>query len=295
MSKHGIQHRVSLHGGHSSAYCDHARDRLTDVIEAAIAAEYSVFALTEHAPRLGDAYLYREERAMGWTVSHVESLFDEYARESAELVARFAPQITLLRGFEIEIVPGDRWPAVMQGYRDRHRFDFAVGSVHFVGDLGIDGPTDTFELAMSRAGGLESLAVRYYEAVAEMVQRFRPEVVGHLDLIRKNGRLYGDVDTPAARAACVRALDVIAANDGILDINTAGYRKGMPHPYPAPWIVREALRRAIPVCFGDDSHGVSDVGAGIEDARHYLREHGYRHITSLDRDGSKIVRKRVEI
>lgn len=287
--------RVSLHGGHSSAYCDHARNTLDDMLQAAVNAGYSVFGVTEHAPRLGAEFLYREEVAMGWDVARLEQMFDSYAYELEHLVTKYRGELTVLRGFELEIVPGDRWPAVMQGYRDQYGFDFVVGSVHFVDGRMIDGPTDIFEDAMRAIGGLEALAERYYDDVADMVHRFRPEVVGHLDLIRKNGRHYGDVDTPPVRVACLRALDAIAANDGILDINTAGYRKGMPHPYPAPWILREAARRSIAVCFGDDSHSVQDVGAGLDEARVYLLENGYRHITALDRDGSRVVRRQIAL
>ena len=44
-------------------------------------------------------------------------------------------------------------------------------------------------------------------------------------------------------------------------------RKGLGHPYPARHIVRTAMEMGIPFCFGDDSHGPAQVGAGIADAR----------------------------
>jgi hypothetical protein len=40
---------------------------------------------------------------------------------------------------------------------------------------------------------------------------------------------------------------------------------------------------------------VADVGAGLEEARVYLIENGYRHITTLDRDGSRIIRRQVAL
>jgi len=49
--------KVSLHGGHSSAYCDHAASPLRDMIESAITKGYRVFGITEHAPRLGNQFL----------------------------------------------------------------------------------------------------------------------------------------------------------------------------------------------------------------------------------------------
>ena len=96
---------VSLHGGHSVEYCDHARDTLKMLVEAAIDRGYRVFGMTEHAPRLGQMFLYSEEQKLGWDVATLEQKFDGYAKESTELVKVYADRITLLRGFEAEVVP----------------------------------------------------------------------------------------------------------------------------------------------------------------------------------------------
>ena len=73
----------------------------------------------------------------------------------------------------------------------------------------------------------------------------------------------------------------------ILDLNTVGYRKGLGTPYPAPWVVLQAHEMGIPFCFGDDSHAVEQVGAGLDRAREYLLENGVRTITCLvPRDGT---------
>ena len=66
-----------------------------------------------------------------------------------------------------------------------------------------------FARAIETCGGLEALCVEYYEAVAQMVLDLRPEVVGHIDLLRKNAGLFGPVDTPRARRAASEALEVI--------------------------------------------------------------------------------------
>ena len=114
-----------------------------------------------------------------------------------------------------------------------------------------------------------------------MTESLRPEVIGHFDLIRKNGRHYGDVDTPVVRAAAIEALEAVQQAGAILDLNCAGFRKGLDHPYPAPWLVREARDRGVPFVFGDDSHGPADVGRDLDRGREYLLAHGVRSITGL--------------
>jgi histidinol-phosphatase (PHP family) len=120
-------------------------------------------------------------------------------------------------------------------------------------------------------------------------------VVGHLDLIRKNGYLRGDVEAPAVRRAAEATLDVIRKHECILDLNTAGWRKGLDTPYPAPWLVRRAHEAGIPFCFGDDSHGPEFVGSGIDEARQYLLANEVPSVTILTRSGCEVAREVVPL
>ena len=261
--------RFSLHGGHSSAYCDHAYSPLEAMVEAAIAQGLHTFGITEHAPRPDPAHLYAEELDLGWTVETLAEKFEAYAGEVDRLRAQYAGRIRVLKGFEIEVPPVCSY-AFSQELRARYAFDYIVGSVHWVNGHIIDYRPEHFDAAVAVAGGLEPLAIQYYAQVVEMVRALRPEVVGHFDLIRRNAPSEGSVDTPAIRAAAVAALEAVAETGGLLDINTGGYRKGLGRPYPARWIVRAARELGIGCCFGDDSHRVAEVGAGLEEARAYL-------------------------
>ena len=139
------------------------------------------------------------------------------------------------------------------------------------------------------------MVAAYYDQVAEMTEALCPEVIGHLDVVRKYSGDEESVSTPPIQEAAFRCLDVIADHGAILDINTAGYRKNIGRPYVAPWLVRAAAERNIGLCFGDDSHGVADVGAGIREARQYLLDLGVDTITTLTREGTAIGKQRVPL
>ncbi|NIA15149.1 MAG: histidinol-phosphatase HisJ family protein [Nitrospiraceae bacterium] len=283
---------VSLHGGHSGAYCDHAAGTLRETIEAAVLRGYHTIGVAEHAPRTESRYLYPEEIEMGWDVAKIAQDFEDYARELGVLSEEFADRIGVLRGFEAEVVPSGSYAQVMHGLRERLGFDYIVGSVHWVDDVIIDYTQAEFDRAAAQHGGLEGLAVRYYAVVAEMVDALRPEVVGHLDLLRKFGGSEGYTDTPAIQRAARDALAVIRDHGCILDLNTIGLRRGQGTPYPAPWLLGMAAHEfGIPFCFGDDSHGPADVGAGVAEARAYLLDHGVRSITYLTRRGGSLARE----
>lgn len=273
--------KVSLHGGHSRAYCDHADDTLEDLLAAAEAAGCAIYGVAEHAPRVDAGLLYREEREAGWTVDTLLRMFDAYAERVTALAATYRGRMMVLRGFESEVVPTDRYAEVMLNLRAQYGFDYLVGSVHHVGGRIIDYRKDEFERAAAECGGLEGLAVRYYETYREMILALGPEVAAHFDLVRRNAPDEASVSTPRVRAAAQEALLAVQQVGAILDINTAGYRKGLGRPYPASWVLAEARALEIPVCFGDDAHRVSEVLAGFEEAREYLLAHDYTEITAL--------------
>ena len=280
--------RISLHGGHSGEFCEHAEGTLRSVVEAAAAAGLKTFGLSEHAPRSEDRFLYPSERQKGFGVERLQSDFAAYVIEAKMLAREFSDRIEILVGFEAEVVPGASYAAQMLAIRERYALEYMVGSVHYVGEIQIDGTLEEFHAAVAEAGGIESLAVRYYDTVAEMVARLKPEVVGHLDLIRRNAPTGADLQTTAIAAAVDRALQSVKESGAVLDLNTAGWRKGLGNPYPAPWLVKRANELGIEFCFGDDSHSPAQVGDGIDRAREYLLELDVTSIRSLRRARGEI-------
>lgn len=304
-----MEWRVSLHGGHSGEFCDHAEGTLREILQAAVQAGYHTFGVSEHMPRGADRFLYPQEIALGWDMARVEAGFARYAGILPSLVEEFADQLIVLRGFEAEVVPEASYAERIRYFRTLQmpdstpRFDYCVGSVHYVHEIPLDGSVDTYLQAVEACGGIEALAVRYYEAVAIMIETVRPEVVGHLDLIKKNLRAAGfrpeEIATPRVDAALRNALEAAQAYGTVLDLNTAGWRKGLGEPYPSPAIVRQARAMGIGFCFGDDSHRPAEVGAGIDAARDYLLQCGVQEVIVLTREGREpfapVVRRRVPL
>ncbi len=295
VGSHPPDWRVSLHGGHSSCYCDHATSTLAEILEAACDAGMRTYGVTEHAPRVEPERLYDEELALGWDIETLDRLFGEYAAEVDRLKREYAGCMNVLKGFEAEVVPEGSYAEVMLGFREKYAFDYIVGSVHYVAGHIIDYLPGRYEKAVAICGSPEALAVRYFHNVAGMVEALRPEVVGHLDLYRR--RLPSDeaASTPPIRRAAMEALEVIRQNGTIIDVNTGGLRLGFGHPYPAPWLVTAARGMGIPFCFGDDSHNTTQVAAGINDAREYLMSLGVTQIETLEPGTAGLNRKKIAL
>lgn len=287
--------KVSLHGGHSGQFCEHADDTLRSILEQAVASGMAAYGVSEHAPRSDPRFLYPSEKKKGYTIERLASDFDRYARESRILQAEFEGRLAVLRGFETEVVPSGSYQELAKSIRSLHGFDYVVGSVHHVEEIPIDESPMNFSAAVAACGGLEELFVRYYQLVQEMIQRIRPDVVGHLDLPKLHAPPGSDLATERIRRVAEETIEVASSAKCILDLNTAAWRKGLSEPYPAPWLVRLAAKAGIPFCFGDDSHRCSEVGYGLDRGKQYLLSNGVETVTVLERRDGTTARRRVPL
>lgn len=277
----------SYHSGHSGEFCRHAKGELEAVVEAALARGFTHYGLSEHCPRDRVEDLYPEEQALG--PEGLAAAFASYVDKALVLRERYADRIELLVGFETERLPPASWAQRMTALRASAPFDYIVGSVHDVDGTWVDyKPEVTAELA-ERVGGRDALHARYFEALVELVQTLRPEIVGHLDLVRKfDGP--GASFSPAARRHVERALEAVRAAGAMLDVNCGAARRGYSPVYPLPEILERACRMGIAVTLGDDSHGAHDVGVGLDGCLAAIATAGYREVGYLARRDGAVVR-----
>ncbi len=286
---------VSLHGGHSGEFCEHATGTLRESLTAALAVGFRSYGVTEHAPRLGGRFLYASELEKGYTVERLQREFNAYARESKQLQQEFGGRLPVLRGFETEVVPSSTYASAMRELRDGHGFDYVVGSVHHVAEIPIDETAENYLAAVDACGGVESLLERYYGLVQEMIHEVRPEIVAHLDLPKLHAPAGAALSSTRIRRAAEAVIETAKSYNCILDVNSAALRKGLPEPYPSPWLVRLAVEAGVPFCLGDDSHGPQQVGYGLTRARNYLLAHGVDTITTLEPAEHGLQRRQISL
>lgn len=222
------------HHSHSGQFCPgHAVDDLEDIIKTAIAKDFKVFALTEHMPR-GDEHRYPEEIEAGSTR---ESLFrneESYVRTAIKLREIYGHQIHLPIGFEGEWC-GQGSLELIERSLHKYQYDFFIGSLHHVRGIPIDYSKQEYDRAKAEVGGTdESLFHTYFDEQFAMLDAVRPPIVGHFDLIRLlSSNPDGDWQLmTTVWSKILRNLDFVASYGGILEINTAAWRKGMFEPYP---------------------------------------------------------------
>jgi histidinol-phosphatase (PHP family) len=270
----------SYHGGHSGEFCRHAKGNLEAVIERAIEVGFTHYGLSEHCPRYRQEDLYAGEEDLG--TEGLAQAFAAYARQGFALRARYADRIELLVGFETERLPPSDWAERMRLIRKSAAFDYIVGSVHDVDGTYVDyKPELTRDLA-ARLGGTDELHIRYFAAVTDLVETLAPEIVGHLDLVRKFDGPNANF-SPHVEPHIERTLEAVRAHECVLDVNCGAHRRGLSPVYPLPSILERACQMGIGVTLGDDGHGAHDVGVGLDACLRAIQNAGYRELRYLAR------------
>lgn len=200
------------------------------------------------------------------TADSLHQLFHDYYREATRLQKAYSGQIKLLVGLEIDwIRPSSKeFVEVLLG---KYQFDLFVGSVHHVHTIPIDYSREKYLCARKKSGDTEErLFEDYFDLQYEMLKALKPPVVGHLDLIRL---LSDDRDGSFARYPGVwqrilKNLDLIVEYGGIVELNSAGLRKGLSEPYPKAEICRVSLLLDSKVILRSHSQTIGDHTEGWE-------------------------------
>jgi len=250
------------HHSHSGQFCPgHAKDLLEEVIQTAIAQRMQLFCLSEHMLRLKEDF-YPDEVE----ISTEEGLLENeamYFQEALRLREKYAGQIKIIIGLEIDWIRPSSFDLIQKSLTS-FPFEFFVGSVHHVHTIPIDYDSPMYVQAKDAAGGTEErLFEDYFDTQYEMLKQLKPLVVGHFDLIR----LMSDdpnrclKSLPGVWERIQRNLGFVASYGGMIELNSAALRKGLPEPYPKAEICEEFLTLNGRFCLSDDSHGVDQVAS----------------------------------
>ncbi|KAI0436625.1 histidinol-phosphatase [Xylaria telfairii] len=305
---------------HSGQFCPgHAKDQLEDIIKHAISLGYTTMGLTEHMPRTALEDLYPEELdEPEASLAALGPRHTAYLEEALRLQALYAPQISLIIGFEGEWLR-PAYQSLIGDLAAHPAIDYFIGSLHHVNGVPIDydkeyyaqavasvrtqmngaavnsNLTDTTTIQASRSENGKAWEVevdeektyeRYYDQQYEMLTALRPRVVGHFDLIRL---MSSDPSRDVRRWCGVwerieRNLAFVASYGGWLECNSSALRKGLAEPYPCRVIAEKWLSLEGKFTLSDDSHGIAQVGTNYGPALDFLSSLGVTTLWILRRE-----------
>ena len=171
---------------------------------------------------------------------------------------------------------------------DRERYDYTIGSVHYIirknGDVfPVDSRPDMVFGGIDRVFGGNRLdfAKAYFEHVVEHAEKNKPTFMGHFDLLTKfNGELsYLDESSREYQSIALEALDAVLEKDPLIEMNTGAISRGRRTiPYPPPFVCKRIAEKKGRLIFNADAHFAKNVLYGFDDAIEYARACGVREL-----------------
>lgn len=211
------------------------------------------------------AYRFHEAKGLlpnAWADARCLYGLDAYLRFVERSKARGVP---VSWGLEMDYVPGAE--EGIERFLSRYPWDFVLGSVHFIGDIGID-LADHREQAAKL--GRRKVWDEYFRRSREAVETGLFDVLTHPDL----PKIFGERAEHPLGEEFRRTVDAIKRRDMVLECNTAGLRKPVREIYPVAAYLQSARDAGVPLSVGSDAHEPQHVGAGFPEAIELLRSVG---------------------
>ncbi len=264
---------VSIHGGHSKEFCNHAKDNLEDIIQTYIKKKFLWVGITEHMPHTSNCFLYPDEKEADLTPQEMYKRFENYFSKINILKKKYTNQIKIFAGFETETYAGST--GFVKTLKKTFSPDYIVGSVHHVNGFCFDYSESYYNNAHKSLGGLDNMYCKYFDLQYEMITSIVPEVVGHFDLIRIFDKNYQKrLEKKKIKKRIIRNLTAIKRLGLILDFNLRSLLKGAKEPYISKSILILAKNFGIDIVPGDDSHGIDSAGKNIKQGIDILKSIG---------------------
>lgn len=260
-----VSERQNLHT--HTTFCD-GKSTAEEMVRGALAAGLTAVGFTGHSYVEGDEGTMSPERTAA------------YRAEVLRLREAYAGRIKVYLGVEQDSFSA---PAA-------ERYDYAIGSVHYVLKDGRRFAVDDTEAELRQAaeafsGDFIALAEEYYAAVGGVAEQTGCQIVGHFDLIAKfneGDRLFSTVH-PRYRAAALEALERLVRRDVLFEINTGAMARGYRSaPYPAPELLREIRALGGRVLITSDCHQAENLLTGFREARELAMACGFRETMQFD-------------
>ena len=165
--------------------------------------------------------------------------FERYIEEAHRLRLAYQDKITLLVGLETEYITSldlDGLETLLGRFGEK--IEYIVGSVHHVRGIPIDFDLTTFQSCLETFDGeteherMEGFLCAYFDAQYEVLERFRPDVVGHIDLCRLYNPHLVFSDYPRAEEKMERNVRFAGEYGALFEASAAPFRKGWDTAYP---------------------------------------------------------------
>jgi histidinol-phosphatase (PHP family) len=247
---------IDLHN--HTILCNHSNGSLEEFIKQAIKKDIGIYGFSDHAPMNYDPKYRMNFEDMKRYENWINSLKEKYK-----------DKIKILTGYEVDFTP-----FVDKKVLER-KVDYLIGSIHFLDNWGFDNPEF---LSQWQDRDVDDIYKEYFKLVEELANSRYFDIVGHLDLIK----VFNFKPKTDIKIVAKRAIEAIADNKLVVEINSAGIRKKVNEPYPSISLLEMIKNSNIDITFGSDAHNPKQVGFYIKECYNIAKIMGFRKITYFE-------------
>jgi histidinol-phosphatase (PHP family) len=241
------------------------RENVERYIEAARAGGIEELGVSEHVHRFTEALDVWDH-----------PFWRENARDDLTAYCEFVASTPLRLGIEMDHVPGRE--ERIANLLDRHRFDYVVGSVHFLGDGAVD--YDVWDV-WRHDSDPDRVWRRYFETVGEAAGSGLFDILAHPDLVKYWGEAR-PLPERDVRFHYEPAVEAIAESGIAVEVSTAGLRKPVAELYPAGAFAEMCVDAGASFALSSDAHVPEHVGYEYQSAVRTMRAWGIEEIAVFE-------------
>jgi len=258
-------------------FCD-GLNHLEDYVVVAINKEMSAIGFSTHVPI---PFINK------WNMPAAKT--QDYFATIQQLQKKYSQQIEIYAGFEMDyLITADK--RLIHEYINQA--DYTIGSVHYLYAVKnqkyytTDGTADDVALTHQEFANGDSkfLVSAYYNELLHIIREFKPNIIGHLDVIKKRNyqNCYFDETAKWYQDLVEQVLEEIALHNIIVEVNTGGRLRGyIADNYPSAWILKKCLAKNIPIIISSDAHRTEDLDGFFTETIQQLKNSGFTHQKTL--------------
>ena len=237
-------------------------------------------------------------------------MYPDYIQAITELKSKYADKLSIYCGLELDhfsvvnpisvnaksLGPGSLDATYVESddpetfLDERDKFDYLIASVHYIVKNGICYPIDHSPeqqqdcIQNAFNGDIFSMVQCYFDMLCEHVERVKPTVVGHFDVIAKFGLMPEEDER--YRQIARNALKRIIKTCPYIEVNTGAIARGLRTvPYPNPSLLQVILEEGGEIVLGSDSHNKNNLVFYFDETVKLLKKIGFDHICMFNGHG----------
>lgn len=242
---------------------NHAIGSLWDYANHAVDIGLSEIGFSEH--------IFNSQMEAG--MHCVSNLLNEYVINVEKTRSQF-PQLLIKLGLEIDYLPSKS--EFINSIINSYQVDYVIGSVHYLDSWMFDNPDEIEEYSRR---DINQCYIEYFEQTQKLASAGLFDIVGHLDLLKK----FGYKPTKRLDSLFEKTIKIIAENQLVVEVNTAGLREPVKEIYPSEQLLRLCFENNIAVTLGSDAHEPEEVGYAINEALESIKKVGYKKVIAFTR------------